>query len=148
MFHLAMIWRFVPSSMISVTNTGRGTSEQRFHRYMNATVDANLHSEPHVFHNGWYGYKNWGIGLAGYASYYENPRAKEILQALEAEIRSRAAPALSLAGAGGGWAEGYYVNYWLYEWLVFCEVARGCEGLDYYCAVSGVLSQSRRGQHV
>ena len=34
------------------------TQEQRaqFHEYMNATVDANVRSETHVFHNGWYGY--------------------------------------------------------------------------------------------
>jgi hypothetical protein len=68
-----------------------------------------------VFHNGWYGYKNWGIGLAAYATYYENPRAETILHTLESEYRSRAAPALELAGDGGGWGEGYYVNYWLYD---------------------------------
>ena len=106
--------------------------QARFHEYVNNTVDANVRSEPHVFHNGWYGYKNWGIGLAGYATYYENPRADEILRSLESEFRSRAAPALELAGNGGGWGEGYYVNYWLYEWLFFCEVARWCEGVDYY----------------
>ncbi len=105
---------------------------ERFHRYMNSTVDANVRSEPHVFHNGWYGYKNWGIGLAGYATYHENPRAVGILRSLESEFRTRAAPALELAGDGGGWGEGYYVNYWLYEWLLFCEVARWCEGVDYY----------------
>ncbi|UCF17778.1 MAG: hypothetical protein JSW59_09995, partial [Phycisphaerales bacterium] len=33
---------------------------KRFHEYMNKTVDANVRSETHVFHNGWYGYKNWG----------------------------------------------------------------------------------------
>ena len=43
-------------------------------------------------------------------------------------------PALELAGAGGGWAEGYYIHYWLYEWLFFCEAARWCEGVDYYAA--------------
>lgn len=105
---------------------------QRLVEYVNKTVDANVRSEPHVFHNGWYGYKNWGIGLAGYATYYENPRAKEIVAALEEEFRTRAAPALELAGNGGGWAEGYYVHYWLYEWLFFCEAARRCEGVDYY----------------
>jgi len=105
---------------------------ERFHEYVNKTVDANVQSEPHVFHNGWYGYKNWGIGLACYATYYENARAEEILRALESESQTRAAPALELAGDGGGWAEGYYVNYWLYEWLFFCEVARWCEGIDYY----------------
>ncbi len=110
------------------------TRQQRvqFHEYMNATVDANVRSETHVFHNGWYGYKYWGIGLACYACYYENDRAPAILEGLEADWRTRAAPALELAGDGGGWAEGYYINYWLYEWLFFCEVARRCEGLDHY----------------
>ena len=33
------------------------TAEQRskFHDYVNKTVDANVRSEAHVFHNGWYG---------------------------------------------------------------------------------------------
>lgn len=105
-----------------------------FQEYMNKTVDANVRSETHVFHNGWYGYKNWGIGLACYATYYENERAQSILQALEQEWLTRAAPALELAGDGGGWAEGYYIHYWLYEWLFFCEAARYCEGVDYYAA--------------
>jgi hypothetical protein len=48
---------------------------ERFHSYFNGTVDANVESETHVFHNGWYGYKNWGIGLAAYATYHENPRS-------------------------------------------------------------------------
>ena len=105
---------------------------RKFHEYVNKTVDANVRSETHVFHNGWYGYKNWGIGLACYATYHENPRAAGILKALEQEFRARAARALELAGNGGGWAEGYYVNYWSYEWLFFCEAARRCEGVDYY----------------
>jgi hypothetical protein len=104
----------------------------KFHDYMNRTVDANANSETHVFHNGWYGYKNWGIGLACYATYYENPRAPDILRVLEEDYRTRAAPALELAGDGGGWAEGYYIHYFLYEWLFFCEAARRCEGIDYY----------------
>ncbi|MCU0915381.1 MAG: heparinase II/III-family protein [Planctomycetes bacterium] len=110
------------------------TAEQRrqCHEYMNQTIEANVQSETHVFHNGWYGYKNWGIGLACYAAYYENPRAPEYLRVLRDDWLNRAAPALELAGAGGGWAEGYYTNYFLYEWLFFCEVARHCEGLDYY----------------
>ncbi|MFQ5809589.1 MAG: heparinase II/III family protein, partial [Armatimonadota bacterium] len=104
----------------------------RFHKYMNETVDANVRSETHVFHNAWYSYKHWGYGLASYATYYENPRAPEILATLEEDWRTRAAPALELAGDGGGWAEGYYIHYWLYEWLFFCEAARLCEGVDYY----------------
>jgi hypothetical protein len=110
------------------------TAEQRQKccEYMNKTVEANVLSEDHVFHNGWYGYKNWGIGLACYATYYENPRAQEFLHVLQEDWHNRAAPALDLAGAGGGWAEGYYINYFLYEWLFFCEVARHCEGVDLY----------------
>lgn len=119
------------------------TPEQRkmFHEYMNKTVDANVDSETHVFHNAWYGYKNWGIGLACYATYYENERAAEILKDLEQDWQSRAAPALILAGAGGGWAEGYYINYWLYEWLFFCEVARFCQGIDYYAQAPEFFAQ-------
>lgn len=114
---------------------------ERFHAYYNQTVDANVRSETAVFHNGWYGYKNWGIGLAGYASYHENPRAPAFLKALEEDFRTRAAPALELAGNGGGWAEGYYIHYWLYEWLFFCEVARRVEGLDYYALAPKFFGQ-------
>jgi len=104
----------------------------RFHDYMNKTVDANLNSETHVFHNAWYGYKHWGYGLACYATYYENERAPEILETTKQDYITRAAPALELSGDGGGFAEGYYINYWSYEWLFFCEVARLCEGFDCY----------------
>jgi hypothetical protein len=100
--------------------------------YINRTVDGNVDSELMVFHNAWYGYKHGGIGLACYATYHENPRAPAILRALEHDYATRAAPALEMAGDGGGWAEGYYIHYWLYEWLFFCEVARRCEGLDYF----------------
>ncbi len=55
---------------------------------------------------------------------------QRIQNALEQDYRSRAAPALELAGAGGGWAEDDYVHYWLYEWLLFCEAARRCSGSD------------------
>jgi hypothetical protein len=112
-----------------------------FHEYVNKTVDANVDSETHVFHNGWYGYKWWGIGLAAYATYYENDRAPGILRELDREYRTRAAPALELAGAGGGWAEGYYIHYFLYQWLFFCEAARYCEGIDYYALAPSFYRQ-------
>ncbi len=118
------------------------SEREKFHEYVNKTVDANVRSETHVFHNAWYGYKHWGYGLAAYATYYENPRAPEILRSLEEDYLRRAAPALELAGDGGGWAEGYYINYWLYEWLFFCEVARFCEGLD-YCAMAPCFFNNR-----
>ena len=104
--------------------------QARYHDYVNKTVDANVNNETTVFHNAWYAYKNWGIGVACYASYYENPRARQHLGTTEADYLKRAVPALELSGDGGGFAEGYYVNYWSYEWLVFCEVARRCEGID------------------
>ncbi|MBA3707899.1 MAG: heparinase II/III family protein [Planctomycetes bacterium] len=104
----------------------------KFIDYMNKTVDANVGSETYPYHNGYYGYKNWGIGLACYATMYENPRAAEILATLDADFRARAVPCLEHAGDGGAWSEGHYIHYWIYEWLVFCEVARMCEGVDYY----------------
>ncbi|MCZ7649529.1 MAG: heparinase II/III-family protein [Planctomycetota bacterium] len=85
-----------------------------------------------VFHNGYYGYKNWGIGLACLATWHENPRAPELYAKLLADYRARACPALEAAGEGGGWAEGHYVHYWIYEWLVFCEAAKRCAGADLY----------------
>ncbi len=106
--------------------------KQEFFRYFDQTVEANTGSEPHVFHNGWYSYKHWGYGLAGYATYYEHERSRRVLADLEREYRERVLPAFALAGDGGGWGEGYYVNYWIYEWTFFCEVARRVEGLDYF----------------
>ena len=100
--------------------------------YMNKTIEANVNSETSTFHNGYYGYKNSGIGIACYATYYENPKAAGYLATLEADIRARAEPALEQAGDGGGWAEGDYLTYWILPWEMFCEVARTCEGIDYY----------------
>ena len=65
---------------------------QKFHEYMNKTVDANVNSETHVFHNAWYGYKHWGYGLACYATYYENPRAPEILAVTEERLPQAGCP--------------------------------------------------------
>ncbi|HYF48823.1 MAG TPA: heparinase II/III family protein, partial [Planctomycetota bacterium] len=110
------------------------TPEERskFIEYYNKTCDANVKSETAVFHNGYYGYKNWGIGVAAYATYYENPRSPEHLKTLENDVRTRAAPGMELCGDGGGWAEGQYGIYWQHAWMFFCEVARICEGVDYY----------------
>jgi hypothetical protein len=116
-----------------------------FHDYMNATVDSNVNSETHVFHNGWFGYKNWGIGLACYAAYHENPRASAILDTLYNDYLNRAAPGLDLAGNGGGWAEGYYVNYWSYEWMFFCEAALRSDGKDYFGLAPGFFQNRAIG---
>jgi hypothetical protein len=106
--------------------------KQEFFQYFDQTVDANTQSETSVFHNGWYSYKHWGYGMAGYATYYEHERSSQVLADLEKEYLERVVPSFALAGDGGGWAEGYYVNYWIYEWTFFCEVASRVEGLDYF----------------
>ncbi|MCL2103857.1 MAG: hypothetical protein FWH21_02175, partial [Kiritimatiellaeota bacterium] len=113
---------------------GQWTPEERAKLidYFKRTVAANVNEERSVFHNGWYGYKNWGYGVAAYATYHDDPGSPELLRAIEREFAERAAPALTLSGAGGGFGEGYYVNYWIYQWAVFCEVARRCEGVDYF----------------
>ena len=105
---------------------------EKFYDYFNRTVAANVNVERGVFHNAWYSYKNWGYGIAAYATYYENPESPKLLKEIEQEFIERAAPALELSGEGGGFAEGYYVNYWIYEWTVFCQVALNCEGVDYF----------------
>ena len=106
-----------------------------FHAFMNRSRDVNINEEVSPFHNGWYGYKMWGFGLACYATMFENPRAEEMLRGIEQEYIERAVPCLKIAGDGGGFGEGFYTHYWLYPWLVFCEVARACEGVDYYAPV-------------
>ena len=105
---------------------------EKFYDYFKRTVDANVNEERSVFHNAWYGYKNWGYGIAAYATYYENPESPKLLKEIEQEFIERAAPALELSGDGGGFGEGYYLNYWIYEWVVFCRIAMNCEGVDYF----------------
>ena len=119
------------------------TEEQRgkFHDYISRTVEANVQSETSVLHNAWYSYKHWGYGLAAYATYYEYDRAKEIHDALEKEYLERVVPGFKLAGEGGAWAEGYYVHYWSYEWMFFCEAARRVEGVDYFAASPEFMGQ-------
>jgi len=106
--------------------------KNKYFQYFGATVDANVRSESSVMHNAWYSYKHWGYGLASYATMYEYERAPEILATTMRDYETRAAPALELAGGGGGWAEGFYTNYWQYKWVFFCEAARFCQGLDLY----------------
>ncbi len=115
-----------------------------FVKYLNETAEANRDYGSSVFHNGWWGYKNWGLGVGAYATYHENEQAKAILAGVEREYREKAGPALELAGAGGGWAEGYYIHYFLYDWLFFCEIARRVEGVNYYRPAPGFYSDRAR----
>lgn len=54
-----------------------------FINHMNRTIEANQGSELTVFHNGFYSYQNAGIGIASYATYYENPRVAPRLAPLK-----------------------------------------------------------------
>jgi len=71
-----------------------------------------------VFHNGWYSYKQWGIGLAAYATYYENGRAPAILAALEQEF---SLPSCSVVQARRGW---WRLGRGLLHQLLVLRVAR------------------------
>ncbi len=105
---------------------------KRIIEWVDKEYEINIDVESHVFFNGYYGYKMWGFGLAGYATYPENPRAREMLDWTTKDVVERAVPAQKYAGDGGGWPEGYYVHYFLYDWLLYCEAARRLEGIDYY----------------
>jgi len=103
-----------------------------FHEYLNRTYRANIPHETPVFFNGYYGYKMYGLGLAAYATWPENPMAGEILDYVHGDLQERAVPGLKLGGLGGGFPEGFYINYFLPDFLLFCETARRLEGIDYY----------------
>jgi len=74
------------------------------------------------------------FGLAGYATYPENPRAVEILDHVKrVEWGEKLLPALREFGAGGGWWEGRgYDTYSHFQFLTFADVARRVEGYDLF----------------
>ena len=104
----------------------------RFYNWTAIVLDCNRFEEVSPFHNGWYGYKYWGFGLFALATMHEWTRSHEIWRQIETEYRQLAAPAMEFCGAGGTIGEGYYINYWLYFWMVFVESAKLCAGVDLY----------------
>jgi hypothetical protein len=74
------------------------------------------------------------FGLAGYATYPENPRAMEILDHVRrVEWGEKLFPALREFGAGGGWWEGRgYDTYSHFQFMTFADVARRVEGFDVF----------------
>src|SRR5258708_4107616 len=72
------------------------------------------------------------FGLAGYATYPENPRALEILDHVKKiEWGEKLLPALREFGAGGGWWEGRgYDTYSIFQFMTWADVARRVEGFD------------------
>ncbi|MBA3709471.1 MAG: heparinase II/III family protein [Planctomycetes bacterium] len=104
----------------------------RLFKYLGACRDANVDEEPSPFHNGWYGYKHFGFGIAAMATLGEWATAPVILAKLDHDLEHFANPSLEFSGAGGCFAEGFYVHYWTYEWLMFCETAWLCAGVDIF----------------
>jgi hypothetical protein len=115
--------------------------KQAFFDWANRNRDANLKEENHVFHNSYYASRVFAVGIYALATWHENPRAEEIFAALDEDLRRRGIPALKKAGNGGGWGEGYYITYFLAEFLTFCEAARRVAGIDYYAMAPEFFSQ-------
>lgn len=74
------------------------------------------------------------FGLAGYATYPENPRALEIIDHVKrVEWGEKLLPALREFGAGGGWWEGRgYDTYSLFQFMTWADVARRVDGFDIF----------------
>ena len=107
---------------------------ERFFKYIDEARAKNMGEEPSVFHNGWYAMKMAGFIISTLATMHENPRAEPLFEEIDAEYHARAVPALKMAGAGGGFAEGYYTNYWIYEWILACHCLNVCAKIDYFAA--------------
>ena len=114
---------------------------ERWQKYFFATRDANVDEEQGPFHDGWWGYKNWGLILGCLAVMYETEKELFMLNGIDRDFRLNAAECLKLAGNGGGYAEGFYVFYYIFEWLVACEAMRWCTGADYYAFVPEFYKQ-------
>lgn len=115
------------------------TADERaaFIDYLNRMFDANnvpgVDSFVTPFHNTQLR-RLVSFGLAGYATYPENPRALEILDHVrKVEWGEKLLPALREFGAGGGWWEGRgYDTYSHFQFLTWADVARRVEGFDVF----------------
>ncbi|HEX7897446.1 MAG TPA: heparinase II/III family protein [Planctomycetota bacterium] len=115
------------------------SAEERelFIDYLNRMFDAN--NKPGVdsfvtpFHNTQLR-RLVSFGLAGYATYPENPRAVEIIEHVKkVEWGEKLLPALREFGAGGGWWEGRgYDTYSLFQFMTWADVARRLEAFDVF----------------
>jgi hypothetical protein len=115
------------------------TAEERtaFIDYLNKSFDANnvpgVDSFVTPFHNTQLR-RLVSFGLAGYATYPENPRAVEIIEHVKkVEWGEKLFPALREFGAGGGWWEGRgYDTYSHFQLMTWADVARRVEGFDVF----------------
>ncbi|MCL2646925.1 MAG: heparinase II/III family protein [Phycisphaerales bacterium] len=115
--------------------------KKRFEAYMFECRDKNVDQELSPFHDGWWGYKNWGFVLGTLALMGESQQEMLLLYQIDREFRYVAADALRAAGDGGGYAEGFYVNYYMYHWLLACEAMKRCTGADWLAEAPGFYGQ-------
>lgn len=106
----------------------------RYFAYLKEAREKNIGEETSVFHNGWYGMKSAGFILSCLATVHENPYAETLFEEIDREFHARAVPALKLCGEGGGFGEGYYTQYWIYDWIVAIHCLNVCAGIDYFAA--------------
>lgn len=115
------------------------TPEERtaFIDYLNRMFDANnvsgVDSFVTPFHNTQLR-RLVSFGLAGYATWPENPRALEMIEHVKkVEWGEKLLPALREFGAGGGWWEGRgYDTYSHFQLMTWADVARRVEGFDVF----------------
>ena len=105
--------------------------KKKCHNYIFECRDKNVDEELGPFHDGWWGYKNWGLIIGLLAVMHETEKELLMLYEVDKDFRIAAADAQRLAGDGGGYAEGFYVNYYMHHWLMACEAMRNCTGADY-----------------
>jgi len=105
--------------------------KKKYVAYIWECRDRNVDEETSPFHDGWWGYKMWGFILGLLAIMHEGDREMISLYLIDREFRLFAADALRLCGDGGGYPEGFYVNYYMHNWLLACEAMRNCTGADY-----------------
>ncbi len=78
-----------------------------------------------------------GIGLAGYATFGDNPRAMEMINHARFDrFEKLILPGLSLSGEGGGWAEGSYGIGTILTLIQYVEAVRTATGEDIYSQTS------------
>jgi len=115
------------------------TPEERtaFIDYLNRMFDANNVPGVDSFVAPWHNTqlrRLVSFGLAGYATFPENPRAQEIIEHVKrVEWGEKLLPALREYGAGGGWWEGRgYDTYSIFQFMTYIDVARRVEGFDLF----------------
>ncbi|MCL2641221.1 MAG: heparinase II/III family protein [Phycisphaerales bacterium] len=115
--------------------------KRKFEAYMFECRDKNVDEESSPFHDGWWGYKNWGIVLGTLALMGESEKEMFPLFNIDREYRRFAAECQQVSGDGGGYPEGFYVNYYMFHWLLACEAMKRCTGADWMAEAPAYYKQ-------